>query len=343
MIRALKLVASACLAAVWICMGVTNAGAARPTVRSRLLTVADLPTGWTITHTSGGSALRNPCLSTFRKPLRHTQRASVSFVDGTTTFLGEDLATGRGELARLHTLNRALNRCHGATVSEHGKTLHLSVDKMSFPKVSRTSLAVTMRAHMTGFSVGFDVVTFRAGGYEGLLAYGTIGSPSATTALGFVKNAIAKALGKSAPKRSAPAPASVGATQSVTSETGIPYAIQLVQIEDPASPATPTFTTPGTGDRFVATEFTITDKGAKPLSDDANSDTTLVGSNDQSYRPGFASIAGCTNFNSGEFTLQPGQSATGCVSFTVPTGVSVTKVEWSPSGGFTSSFVEWTP
>lgn len=94
-------------------------------------------------------------------------------------------------------------------------------------------------------------------------------------------------------------------------------------------------------DRFVGAEFTITDKGSKPLSDDANSDASVVGSNNQSYSSGFANISGCTNFNSGSFALQPGQSATGCVSFTVPTGVAVTKVEWSPSGGFTSSFVQW--
>ncbi len=337
--RALRLVAMATVVVAVGWMTLAQAGAAS-SLKSRMLALSELPTGWTVTHGGAGGVASNSCLSAFHKASRHGKRATVSYANGTTTFLEEGLATGPGELGRLHVLNRALKRCHGVTLAGHGKKLHLSISRMSFPKVSRTSVAVSMRTKVTKVTIGFDIVTFRADKYEGFLGYGGLGNPDVTTVVTFVKEAVAKAKGKTT--TSPPATKTPGVTQSVTSQTGVAYSVQLVQVTDPASPATPTVTTPGAGDRFVAAEFTIADTGSKPLSDDANSDVTVVGSNNQTYRAGFATISGCTNFNSGSFALQPGESVTGCVVFTVPNGVSVAKVEWSPSGGFTSHFVEWS-
>ena len=60
-----------------------------------------------------------------------------------------------------------------------------------------------------------------------------------------------------------------------------------------------------------------------------------------SVQSDFSTVAGCTDFNSGQYQLTPGQSSTGCVVFQVPTGVSVKKIEWSPSGGLLSDFGTW--
>ena len=133
----------------------------------------------------------------------------------------------------------------------------------------------------------------------------------------------------------------IGSSFTVTSFSG-KYSVRLVQLIDPASGATPTFTTPTAEDRFVAAVFTVTNTGFSQISDDANSDASVIGTNRQDYSAGFNSVAGCTNFNSGEFQLVPGGSETGCVVFTVPIGVSVAKVQWSPTGGFGTTFVQWS-
>lgn len=128
----------------------------------------------------------------------------------------------------------------------------------------------------------------------------------------------------------------------MTNFTGDSYTVELSQLIDPASGATPTFTTPSTGDRFVAAVFVVTDTGTAPVTDDADADASVVGTNHQDYSIGYGTVSGCTNFNYGQFQLSPGGSETGCVVFTVPVGVNVTEVQWSTTGGFGTTFVQWS-
>jgi hypothetical protein len=95
--------------------------------------------------------------------------------------------------------------------------------------------------------------------------------------------------------------------------------------------------TPNTGNRFVGVKVEISNPGTANIQDDANSDFTVIGNNGQIYTADFDSIAGCTNFNDGEYGLTPNASAIGCVTFQLPTGVTVTKVEFQGS----NSNAEW--
>lgn len=136
------------------------------------------------------------------------------------------------------------------------------------------------------------------------------------------------------------ATAHVGATLSFADDNGNPYTVQLTQVIDPAQGADE-FDQPNAGYRFVAAVFDITDTGAKSISDDANNNSTVVGSDDQDYTADFDSVSECTNFNDGEYQIDPGQSSTGCVVFQLPTSVTVAQVQWSPNGGFGGSFGSW--
>ncbi|MDA8391321.1 MAG: hypothetical protein M0Z87_00685 [Actinomycetota bacterium] len=112
-----------------------------------------------------------------------------------------------------------------------------------------------------------------------------------------------------------------------------------MQVIDPAQGADQ-YTTPNPGDRFVATLFSIT-AGAQAVSGDANLNASAIGSNGQSYTADFNSVSECTNFNGGDYQIVAHQTETGCVVFQVPTGTSVAKVQWAPSGGFSNSFGQW--
>lgn len=133
----------------------------------------------------------------------------------------------------------------------------------------------------------------------------------------------------------------LGSTFKLTDQTAGAYTVELTQVLDPATPADQ-FNTPPTGKRIVAAEFTIANKGSATLSDDANANAALIGANGQTYQPSFDSVSECTNFSSGTFTITPGQTENGCVTFEVPTGIAVKAVQFIANGGFSSSSIgQW--
>jgi hypothetical protein len=134
------------------------------------------------------------------------------------------------------------------------------------------------------------------------------------------------------------ATAHVGSTLDIGGSSGL--AIDLQQVIDPAQGADQ-FTTPDAGKRFVATLFQITDKGTGAYTDDANSNVTLIGSDNQSYTADFNSVSECTNFSSGQYTLASGESATGCVIFQLPDAIKPAKVQFQTESGFLGDTGEW--
>jgi Domain of unknown function (DUF4352) len=133
----------------------------------------------------------------------------------------------------------------------------------------------------------------------------------------------------------APSPAKVGATLVVSmtdsNYNDVSANVTLVKIADPAQGADQ-YTTPDSGKRFVGAEFQIVAQNSA-VSDNANNDATLVGSDNQTYDADMNSIAEGTNFNMGDVNLAAGQSSTGWVTFQVPTGVSVASVLFGDSSG----------
>lgn len=140
-------------------------------------------------------------------------------------------------------------------------------------------------------------------------------------------------------KSSSPAAAKVGSTINVGGSKGL--GVTLKQIIDPASGADQ-YTTADAGKRFVAADLTIVNNGTSSYTDDANSDVTLIGSDNQTYTADFDSVSECTNFNSGQYTLAAGQSTTGCVVFQVPDSVTTSKIEFQVQSGLNTETGEWT-
>jgi hypothetical protein len=151
---------------------------------------------------------------------------------------------------------------------------------------------------------------------------GTIASTSSGPGVGTAPTSAAAA---TATPNSLKGPA--GTAFSDTDASGNVITITLNAIEDPAKGADQ-YTAPDTGKRFVAAKFTIVGKTGT-FSDDANSDASLIGSDNQTYSPDFSNVAGCTNFNNGTYTVTPGQTSVGCVVFQVPNGVKPAEIEWN--------------
>lgn len=178
----------------------------------------------------------------------------------------------------------------------------------------------------------------------GLAGCGSVSTKAASTTVGTAAPPAAASTIPIAPP-STPSPttaqlAHIGTAIAVKDADGNPALVTLVAVMDPATGADQ-FTVPKAGSRFVGVEFRIDNTGTSALSNDANNDASAIGSNDQTYSADFDSIAGCTNFNDGDYSLPPGQVSTGCVTFQLPLGIKTSKVQFSPSGGFGGVTGQW--
>jgi hypothetical protein len=138
------------------------------------------------------------------------------------------------------------------------------------------------------------------------------------------------------PKPTAP-PAGSGAS-TVHDQDGNPLTVGRPTIYDPATPQQ--YENPDTGTRYVAVDTTLSNPGSATVTGDANNNIVIVGSDDQDYTASFGSITNCTNFNSGEYTLSPGDAIRGCVVFQLPTSISIKRVQFSY--GFGTDTAQWT-
>ncbi len=138
--------------------------------------------------------------------------------------------------------------------------------------------------------------------------------------------------------RQAP-PGNTGSHFDLADGSGYVYRLTLVKVIDPATGADQS-SAPANGKRLVGLVFTIKALTGSPQNEDANNDAVVVGGNGQNYSADFDRIAGYTNFDTGVIHVAQGDTVTGSVTFQVPNGVTVSKVQWTALSGF-GSRVEW--
>ena len=167
----------------------------------------------------------------------------------------------------------------------------------------------------------------------GVVVRGITASHSTVSITPFPSASGALATGRHAP------PGRVGSQFDLGDGSGDTYRVTLVKVIDPARGADQ-FSSPDGGKRFVGLVFRIKAVTGSPQNEDANNDAVLVGGNGQNYSADFDGITGYTNFDSGTIHVAQGDTVTGSVTFQVPEGVTVSKVQWSALSGFGST-VEW--
>jgi len=135
-------------------------------------------------------------------------------------------------------------------------------------------------------------------------------------------------------------PGKVGSPFDLRDGHGNTYRVTMVKVIDPARGADQS-SSPDTGKRFVGLVFRIRALTGSPQNEDADSDAVLVGGNGQTYSADyFDGIIGYSNFDSGSIHVAPGNTVTGAVTFEVPDGVTISKIQWTALSGF-GSMVEW--
>ena len=337
-----------------------------------LLTISQMPVGWSVdTSPPNTSCLTVPFNGVAGKARTEYQAS------GGVPSLSEILIPGGA--SKYTSVKKSLDACHTFTISTPSSSVTATMSALSFPPVGQSSAAYGVSFTVDGVNGAEDVVLAMKGSTVMGLAYGNVNSVDVTALEGFTTQALAKVsptttkvkvsgttnptsqgttdcqkLAASTPgvkcpsasgssnttTTTAPPVPHVGSTINVAGLNDSSADVTLNQIIDPAS-GNNEIETPDAGKRFVAAAMTIKNTSSANLSGDANIDATLIGSDGQTYTPTVATVAECTNFNYGDFQLAPGESASGCVPFEIPTGVTVTAFKFSQDLGISGTFGEW--
>ncbi|HTW99500.1 MAG TPA: alpha/beta hydrolase, partial [Acidimicrobiales bacterium] len=199
--------------------GTSQAATSGTSLRGRLLSVDDLPAGWSasrltsavgdqLTTSACGAALvallSPPGLS---KDTLGPTYETARFVEGAgVPSLTEALASGPQAEQAWQRLDTVLAGCTGATLARGAAKVVATRSPVRFPRVGRNSSTSSWTLTVSsGGGVTSDLVLFAAGTDYGYLSYTDLESPPVPTVTAFARAAVAKATNGS----TAPVPDSV--------------------------------------------------------------------------------------------------------------------------------------
>jgi pimeloyl-ACP methyl ester carboxylesterase len=161
----------------------------------RLLAAGDLPAGWSAAPTSTGlTPTHSSCLSGMPKSPKGWTYESAAYVQGVSIpNVGEVLASGAQAQQAWSRFDHALARCRTTTLVFGTTKVRATIRPVSLPRIGRSSSAYAWTFTLAGIRLGFDLVLFHTGTYDGYLSYADLGSPKASTVTAFARAAAAKA------------------------------------------------------------------------------------------------------------------------------------------------------
>jgi hypothetical protein len=140
------------------------------------------------------------------------------------------------------------------------------------------------------------------------------------------------------PVASTSTPVAIGSSQTVHDFYRDALTVTMSQILDPATAGTGSGL-PVAGYRFVAVEAVLSNTSSGEVGGDANLAMTIRGSDGKTYLANYATVAACTNYSYGEIDIPASGTATGCVVFQLPIGVTVQSVSFSLDSGYLDTAV----
>lgn len=166
-------------------------------LKSQLLTVSELPSGWAIDNSSdSGSASTPPCLTNLKSTLTTTDKAEISFVKG-TSFPDFDqqlgyFGTATSALAQYRAGSGILNNCKDVSFTSDGHQYTGSIGQLSFPTLGQRSTAWQLTISAEGFTFGVDAVLVQKGPELSFLLFFDLGSVEISEFLPLARKAVAK-------------------------------------------------------------------------------------------------------------------------------------------------------
>lgn len=311
-----------------------------PSLTSLLLTEADVPAGWTVASSSNSSSNDSApdCLKSFESVGGAAGGVDANFQLGTNgPQFGETLRASPGTASdSITNFTKIMDGCKTFSVTSGSQKVSGTIAPLSFPHVGDKSSAFTVTVSSLGFTIAIQIVA--AENKKNTLAvfsYSQFGSSSTSAFHQLINDAMAKVAGKVSPDYGSNAPKEIGQPAQLNTDTAN-ASVTAVRVVDPAQSSNQ-YETPGSGNRYVGVEFKITNTGSTAFQPEPDSDTTIIDSQAHSYSSKFADLVGCPSFAS-SLTLTAGEAADGCVTFAIPTGAVISKIQFTAQSGGTA---EW--
>ena len=140
-------------------------------LRSRLLTISDMPSGWTVQPPSAGSGGGFACLANLTGPKANP--VSASFQEGNFPQFEESLRSGQHK--DFVGITNALSSCRNETFQSQGTTYTGQFEALSMPRMAAESKAYEVTFNVQGFNVAIEINVFRAGSTLGLTTLADFG------------------------------------------------------------------------------------------------------------------------------------------------------------------------
>jgi hypothetical protein len=152
-------------AAVALSMGMmTSASASIPKLPGELLSVGQMPTGWSVDNSSSGSG--PGCLANIVEPkgIKQTSNATVFFAGiGNIPVIEETLATFTNATTAYKKIVATLNGCKHIVVTSGARKGTYTVGQMSFPHYGNASAAFAVSIVTQVATIGEDFLIVRKG------------------------------------------------------------------------------------------------------------------------------------------------------------------------------------
>ena len=166
----------------------------RPSVKPMLLTVNQMPVGWSVASTGGGGGGTTGCVAPHIRGAKPYSTGSVAYQQGSgPPEIEERLAAYSGSLAKkfAHVV-RVLAACRSLTMPNGTRKVHAQLGQMSFPKMGNQSAAFALTASVQNINVGADILLVRKGQIVMLLMELDLGTPSLSQFEHFAHLALSK-------------------------------------------------------------------------------------------------------------------------------------------------------
>ncbi len=255
---------------------VTKAG-----LESKLITISQLPSGWSVDNSSSSGSAGGCFASTKHIETRGGDiDVSASFENGNLPDFEEELAGGHSLSSNFAKIVRYLNGCKKASITDSGTTYDATVGAMSFPTVGSRSAAYQVNFSIKGLNLGLDLVVFQATpSVGGVLLYDDLGQPDLGQLKSFAKLAL-KDLG-AATASTKPVPAAAGSLSNpipLGQSAPIPgggWTVKVVSVAP--DPVSDPLNTPTAGYVYEILTLQATRTGASAAAPSTSIDDSLVG------------------------------------------------------------------
>jgi hypothetical protein len=182
-----------------------GAAPASPDVKPWLLTLSNMPAGWTTEpsfSSPSSSSFGNDCTNLLQSTLvQKTQSlhpgsyGEVHFTDGITPQMAEIVASWPTQQSARNAwaaINTVLAHCHQFSATSEGQAVSFSVGPVNLGHEGNLSQSYQVAGTVIGLSIDGDVMIAAKGRGLMLFVYGGLGSTNVPQAVSIIKTAIAK-------------------------------------------------------------------------------------------------------------------------------------------------------